>query len=264
MAVLLFAHISVLGVAWLRIATAAVVFLVWRRPLRTIRRATSEQRLVMLALGVILAAMNCMFYLATDRLPLSTVGAIEFLGVIALAALGTHSLRNLTALGLAVAGVAILTDVRWESEPWGFAFAFANCAGFMVYVMLGHRVATTGSASDGTPGLSGIDQLAVAMVVAAVVVTPVGITDAATAFAHPTWLIWGAGVGICSSVIPYVTDQLAMARLPRATFAFLLCLLPASATVIGLVVLHQVPGWRDLVGVGAVAAALALRREVRS
>lgn len=256
LAVLLFAHIGVLGVAWLRIASAALVFLCWRRPISTLRTMSQAGRRTMLALGVLLAAMNCAFYLATDRLPLATVGAIEFLGVIVLALVGTRTSRNLAALLLAVAGVAVLTDARWSVDPWGFVFAFLNCAGFMGYVVLGHRIAST---HEGRA--SGIDQLAASMLIAAVTVTPVGFIQAATAFAHPTWLLWGAGVGVCSSVVPYVTDQLAMARLPRATFAFLLCLLPASATVIGLVMLHQVPGVREVVGIAAVVLALAVHQD---
>jgi inner membrane transporter RhtA len=78
---------------------------------------------------------------------------------------------------------------------------------------------------------------------------------------HPLWLAWGAGVGVCSSVIPYVTDQLAMARLPRATFALMLALLPAAATVIGLLVLGQVPTWRDLLGIALVIAGIASRHD---
>src|SRR4051812_26051425 len=140
-AVLLFAHVSVLGVAWLRIASAAVVFALWRRPWRLVRRLTPSGRATLLALGAVLAAMNSLFYLAVDRLPLSTVGAIEFLGTVVLAAAGARTGRNLLALALAVGGVAALTDVRLAGEPLGFVFAFANCAGFMLYVVLGHRIA---------------------------------------------------------------------------------------------------------------------------
>jgi len=86
LAVLLFAHVGVLGVAWLRIASAAVVFAIWRRPWRLLARMTASQRWVLLALGVVLAVMNSLFYLAVDRLPLSTVGAIEFLGTVVLTA----------------------------------------------------------------------------------------------------------------------------------------------------------------------------------
>jgi inner membrane transporter RhtA len=95
------------------------------------------------------------------------------------------------------------------------------------------------------------------------VATPFGIASAAPAFTHPMWLAWGVGVGVCSSVIPYVTDQLAMARLSRASFALMLALLPAAATMIGLVVLGQVPTIRDLAGIALVIVAVALHQDRR-
>jgi inner membrane transporter RhtA len=99
------------------------------------------------------------------------------------------------------------------------------------------------------------------MLVAAVIATPVGAVYAAPVFVHPLWLLWGIGVGLCSSVIPYVTDQLAMARLPRPTFALMLCLLPAAATAMGLLVLGQVPTVKDLLGIGLVIVGVALHQE---
>src|ERR687887_958360 len=125
-AVLLFARVEVLGVAWLRIAAAALIFAAWRRPWRAFRAARGETARTLLAWGAVLAVMNCCFYLAIDRLPLGTVAAIEFLPVIALAALGVRTRRNLAALVLAVAGVYALVDVRFAAEPAGIAFAFAN------------------------------------------------------------------------------------------------------------------------------------------
>jgi inner membrane transporter RhtA len=261
-AVLLFAHLSVLPVAWLRIASAAVVFALWRRPWRLARTLTPAQRWVLLALGAVLAAMNSLFYLAIDRLPLSTVGAIEFLGTVVLAAIGVRATRNFAALALAVGGVALLTALRLGGDPLGFVFAFANCAGFMLYVMLGHRIANI--AADGSQpargSMSGIDQLGAAMLVAAIVAAPAGLPGTGAALAHPLWLLWGIGVGVCSSVIPYVTDQLAMARLPRATFALMLALLPMFATLIGVIVLRQIPTFRDVLGLGLVIAGVALHR----
>jgi inner membrane transporter RhtA len=260
LAVLLFARVPVLGVAWLRIASAAVVFALWRRPWRVFASITARERVVLIGLGVVLAVMNALFYLAIARLPLSTVGAIEFLGVVVLAAAGARTRRNVAAVAVAVAGVAVLTEVRLGGEPLGFVYAFGNCAGFMLYVLLGHRVANT-KVGDGGP-LDGIDRLGVAMVVAIVVSTPFGLSNALVAFDHPWWLVWGVGVGVCSSVIPYVTDQLAMARLSRSTFALMLSLLPAAATLIGLAVLHQVPTPRDVGGVGLVIAGLLIHQDV--
>lgn len=265
LAVLLFAHVGVLGVAWLRIASAAVVFGCWRSPWRLWQRLDTSQRRVLVGLGVVLAAMNSLFYLACDRLPLSTVGAIEFLGTVALATLGARTRRNALALALAVGGVFILTDLRITGEPLGFVFAFGNCVLFMLYVILGHHIATTPIApiqdAPRRDPMSGIDQLGASMLIAALAATPIGVAAAVPAFTHPWWLAWGVGVGVCSSVIPYVTDQLAMARLPRATFALMLALLPAMATVIGLLVLGQVPGWRDLLGIALVVCGVALHHD---
>lgn len=241
-AVLLFARVDAVGVAWLRIAGAAVVFLGWRRCWRVSRPV--------IALGVVLATMNTVFYLAIARLPLATVGGVEFLGVVVLAAAGVRTVRNAAAVLFAVAGVVALTDVRLGGAPLGFALAFANCGLFMLYIALGHRIAQDG----------GVDKLGTAMAVAAVVVTPAGVVAAAPAFRHPVLLLAGLGVGVCSSVIPYVLDQLAMARVRRSTFALLLCILPAAATVIGFIVLAQRPTGADLAGVALVIAGVALHQ----
>src|SRR3954468_6858345 len=148
-AVLLFARVDVLGVAWLRIAAAAVVFAAWRRPWR---RVDLRDR-TLIAWGAVLAVMNCCFYLAIDRLPLGTVAAIEFLPVIVLAALGARTARNGVAIALAIPGVSLLTDVRLGGEPLGVAFAFANAVMFAAYIVLAHRAARHG-------GVGGLDGLA--------------------------------------------------------------------------------------------------------
>ena len=256
LAVLLFARIAAPGVLWLRIAAAAAVFAVWRRPWRLAGRLDRRQLVTLLALGGVLAGMNALFYLAVARLPLATVGAIEFLGTVVLAALGARTRRNAAALALCVGGVAVLTAIQAGASPLGLVFAFGNCAGFMLYVMLGHRVANTRVSEV----FGGIDQLGAAMLIAAVAVTPAGLGAALPAFTHPAWLSWGIGVGVCSSVIPYVTDQLAMARLSRATFALMLALLPAVAVVIGAVVLHQIPSVRELAGIALVIAGIAVHQ----
>jgi inner membrane transporter RhtA len=253
-AVLLFARVDVLGVAWLRIASAALVFALWRRPWRAFAELDRSGRRLLLGWGAVLALMNACFYVAIDRLPLGTVAAIEFLPVIALAALGARSLRNVAALALAVPGVYLLTGVQLEGEPLGVTLAFANAVLFAAYIVLAHRVARHG-------GLSGIDGLAASMLIAAVVVTPIGGWEVLPALTDPMALLAGAGVGLCSSVIPYVSDQLAMRRLPRATYALMVSLLPATATVIGIAVLAQIPSWVEVAGVALVIAGVAVHRQ---
>ena len=263
LAVLLFARIDVLGVAWLRIASAAVVLALWRRPWRFIGRLGTGERWNLLALGLVLAVMNSAFYLAVDRLPLSTVGAIEFLGTVILAAAGVRTRRNTGALVLTTAGVVTIASIRITGQPLGFVFAFANCALFMLYIVLGHRMANAGGRGAAQAGLAGIDLLAGAMVIAAVIATPWGLGGALPAFGHPIWLLAGVGVGVCSSVIPYVLDQLAMARLPRATFSLMLALLPVFATIIGAIVLRQVPTVQDAAGITLVVAGVAIHQQER-
>lgn len=253
-AVLLFVRVDVLGVAWLRIASAAVIFAAWRRPWRAFAAQDRAGRRLLLAWGAVLAVMNACFYTAIDRLPLGTVAAIEFLPVIALAALGARTPRNALALALAVPGVYLLTGVQLGVEPLGLVFAFANALLFAVYIVLADRVAKR-------PALSGIDGLAASMMVAAVVVTPLGGWEALGALGDPLALLAGVGVGVSSSVIPYVADQLALARLPRATYALMVSLLPATATVIGILVLTQIPSLAEVAGIALVVAGVALHRD---
>ena len=245
-AVLLFARVDVLGVAWLRIASAALVFALWRRPWRSVRPSRE-----LVALGAVFAAMNACFYEAIDRLPLATVAAIEFIGPIALAVVAVRTGRNVAAVVAAAAGVYVLTHVRFAGQPVGFAFAFANAALFTAYIVLAHRFSRA----------SKVDGLAAAMLIAFVFVSPLGLADAAHAFGDPVAVGAGIGVGISSSVIPYVFDQLAMARLARETYALFVALLPATATLIGVVVLRQLPSAVDLVGIACVMAGVAIHRQ---
>ena len=252
-AVLLFDEMSPLGVAWLRIASAALIFAVWMPPWRAIAEAKPAVRRLILVLGAILAAMNMSFYLAIERLPLATVAAIEFAATIMVALIGLRSVRNVLALGLAVAGVAMLIGFELSDDVIGLGFAFLNALLFALYVVVGHAIARQG-------GASGIARLGSAMAVAFLVAAPFGVADVVKLVSHPLLILAGIGVGISSSVIPYICDQLAMARLPRASFALMLTLLPAIAAVTGALVLRQVPGPVDLAGISLVILGVGLHR----
>ena len=217
-----------LGVAWLRIATAAAVFAAWRRPWRASRPDRGTRRVV--ALGVVLAAMNSCFYLAIARLPLGTVGAIEFLGRSRWPRRRAHPAQRRRARP--GGGRASGSSPTYGSPgAAGLRPRLRQLRPLRLYVVLGHRIAATGA--------SGIDRLGAAMLVA-----PSSSPRSGWPMRHRhsrtrSCSLAGIGVGVCSSVIPYVCDQLAMARLPRATFALMLALLPACATIIGVIVLRQ-------------------------
>ncbi|MEO0370304.1 MAG: EamA family transporter, partial [Pseudomonadota bacterium] len=120
-------------------------------------------------------------------------------------------------------------------------------------IILGHKISEGGASG-------GVERLGAAMTAAFICVMPIGFLQALDAFGAPLLVLAGIGVGICSSVIPYVCDQLAMARLPRASFAFLLALLPATATIIGVVVLRQIPSFVDILGVCLVMIGVAVHK----
>ena len=250
LAVLLFASVPAAGVAWLRVVAAAAVLVAWRRPWQT--RWTAQRLSLTAAFGIALALMNLTFYLAIDRLPLGTAVAIEFIGPIAVAALGSRTRRDGAALVLATAGVLALADVHLTGSPGGFALALAAGACWAAYIVLGHRVAAD-------PGLRPRDGLALAMAIGAVLLAPALVTSAVPALVSPLLLAACLAVGVASSVVPYALEQIAMKRLPRARFALLLALLPATATVVGALILGQVPGLLESAGIALVVAAASLR-----
>jgi inner membrane transporter RhtA len=252
-AVLLFPAVGVLGVAWMRIASAAAIFAPWTKPWRTIREADPRTRFLLIGLGACLAIMNTSFYLALDRLPMSLVAAMEFVGTIGVALYGLRTARNFTALALAVFGVFLLIDVKWSTDPLGLFWAFLNGALFVGYIVLGHKISEGGASG-------GVERLGAAMALAFFFIMPIGLVQAATAFTMPALVFAGIAVGICSSVIPYVCDQLAMSRLPRASFALMLALLPATATLIGVMVLAQIPSGQDVIGVLLVMFGVAIHK----
>ena len=256
-AVLLFSRVPVGGVAWLRIVSAGLVFSIWRQPWKTFSSCDRRTRRLIVALGFVFAIMNYTFYLAIDRLPLGTVAAIEFLGPIALALIGFRTRRNLLALALAVIGVYLLTDVRFAGDPGAFGWAFANAALFTLYIVLAHALARADTLTKP------VDRLAAAMVVAAVVITPLGFADAAPALLDGIALIGGIGVGFSSSVIPYVFDQMAMSQLSRSTYSLFTALLPATAVVVGVVVLTQIPRPIEVLAVVLVIAGVLIHQEPR-
>ena len=251
LAVGLFDRLAPSAVAVLRLVGAAAVLLAWRRPPVAAWRGRRLVRAT--AFGLATGLMNLAFYEAIAQLPLGTAVAIEFCGPVAVAAVASRRPRDVAAVGLAAAGVLLIADVRWSAAPLGLAWALAAAAMWAAYIVLGSRVATVGN---------GIDDMAVGFAAAAALLSPVllfGNPDGPAALVTPAVLVLGLGVGVLSSVVPYVLDQVVLRRVGRARFAVLLALLPATATVVGLVALGQVPGVAEAVGIAAVVGAVALR-----
>lgn len=245
LAVLLFDRIDAAGVAMLRVASAALVLMLWRRPSR--RRKPSEWVLIG-AWGTALALMNLTFYLSIDRIPVGTAVAIEFIGPIAVAALGSRRGRDWLALTTAAGGVVLLADVHLSSTT-GVVLALVAGAFWAAYIIAGHRVAASGL---------GVDALALAMLIGALAIAPFVGSATGPAFSDPLLLLAAVGVGLLSSVLPYALDQVTLRRLPRHRFALTLAVLPATAVVVGSIVLGQVPSAVEVVGIALVMASIVM------
>ena len=238
-------------VAWLRAAAAGVALLAWRRPWR--RGLTRRGLVVALQFGLVTIAMNIAFYEAIARIPLGTAVAVEFLGPVAVAALGSRRVGTLVAAVLACVGVVLLAGVDLDGGAVGFGFALTSAALWAGYILLGKRVADRGD---------GLDSLALGMAIGAAVLAPFvlvpqGLVDASV-FGDPrTWLL-GLGIGLLSTAVPYALDQVVLATIGRVRFALLLALLPATAAIVGATVLRQTPSPTELAGIGLVMAALVL------
>jgi inner membrane transporter RhtA len=246
-AVLLFDELAPATVAWLRLLAASVVLLAWRRPPLAAWRG---RRLLLAGLfGLATALMNVAFYEAIARLPLGTAVAIEFCGPVVVAAVGSRTVRDVAALGLAAVGVLLIADVQWAGSPVGVLLALSAAALWAAYIVLGKRLAHGGT---------GLDDMAVGFAVATVLCSPLGL-GSGPVWGAPRLLLLAVGVGVLSSVVPYVLDQVVLRRVGRARFALLLALLPATAAVLGLVVLAQIPRPLEAIGIVAVVAAVLLR-----
>jgi inner membrane transporter RhtA len=251
LAVGLFDRLAPAAVAVLRLIGVAAVLLAWRRPPAAAWRGRRLARAA--AFGMATALMNIAFYEAIARLPLGTAVAIEFCGPVAVAAVASRRPRDAAAVCLAALGVLLIADARWSVAPSGVMWALAAAALWAAYIVLGSRVAAAGQ---------GLDDMAVGFGTAAALLTPVlllGAREGPATLLRPDVLALGLGVGVLSSVVPYVLDQVVLRRVGRARFAVLLALLPATATIVGLVALAQVPGPAEAAGIAAVVGAVALR-----
>lgn len=247
-AVGLFDSIAPAGVAWFRVFGAGLIIAAWRQPWK--RHWTRSELFWAAAFGSVLAVMNLAFYLAIDDLPLGNAVAIEFLGPLAVAVFGSRTRRAWLALALAVGGVALLAEVQPEGSTTGVLWALLAGAGWAGYIVLGHRVARNETAVDG---------LGVGMLFGALVIAAFGAPHFDDAFDRPGLLILALATGLLSNAIPYGIDQVVMRRIDRYRFALLQAMLPASAAIIGLVALSQVPTWGEALGIALVVAGLAVR-----
>lgn len=245
----LFDDVGVAPVAWLRVGAAAAVLSIAAR--HRLRRLPREHFGLFVTFGLILGGMNLCFYLAIDRLPLGNAVAVEFLGPVAVAAIGSRSRRSLLVLAVALVGILLIADLSAEGSTLGFLLALSAGALWAGYIVLGSRVAATGHGRDG---------LTVGLIIGAVALAPLGIIELASN-PWPAWYLiaFALGTGVLSNVIPYSIDQVVLTLVTRVRFALLQALLPVTAALVGLIGLGQVPSVRETAGIALVVVAVGIR-----
>ena len=243
----LFDEIGPGGTVLVRVAAAALVLaLVWRPSIAG--RSRRELGLI-LPFACVLAGMNLAFYAALERLPLGIVVTFEFVGPLGVAVLGSRKPLDLAWVGLAAAGILLLSDFG-AADLDGVGVALALTAGVFwgAYILLTARV---GQAFPGGSGLS------LAMLLAVIPLAPIGIADGGSELLVPSVLLVGAAVGILSSAIPQALEMEALRHLPTGVFGVLMSLEPAVAALVGFVVLGEDLATREVVAIMLVVAASA-------
>jgi inner membrane transporter RhtA len=245
-ATVLFGQVGPLGVLWLRCALAALLLVaIFRRRALALPRPS---RTGVLALGVVLAAMNACFFEAIARIPLGVASTIEFTGPLLVAVAGSRRPRDVAFAALAGVGVALLGSPSAHVDTLGAVLAFGSAACWATYILLAKRL---------IGGAEPLPVLTYTLAVAAVVLTAPALATAGPSLWDGGVLATGLAVAALASAIPYLLELLALRLVSAATFSILLSLEPAIAAAVGLLVLGQALGAVEIAAMGCVVIASA-------
>ena len=244
-AVTLFPEVGSVGMVTLRLVFSAIVLLLIFRP--SFRGRSAANWRTVIGFGLVLAAMNVLFYLALTRLHLGVTVTIEVIGPLILSVVISRRASAWLWAALALAGVVLLGRGGFDSlDPIGVLFALGAGAAWVGYILLSER---TGR------GFARLDGLAIAMAIGSLAVLPFGIATTGATLVLPHILLLGFAVAVLSSAIPYGLELIALRRLPAATFSILLSLAPALAALAGLIILGQQLEILDAVAIALVVIA---------
>jgi inner membrane transporter RhtA len=255
----LFERAGVAGVTWLRLAIGAAVLVAWARP--SLRGRSRRDLLGAAALGATSAAMTFSFMFAISLAPFGVVVTIEFLGPLAVAVSGARRAHDAIWILLAGAGVALLTlgpGTPGDVDPLGVLLAAASGVCWAGYILLTRRVGRA---------WTGLDGLAVALAVSAILTAPAGLLLGGARLAQPGLLIACVGLAVLLPILPYSLEMAALRRVPAATFGVLMSLEPGLGALLGFLVLGQglssagVTAVLMVILASAGATAAAARRE---
>lgn len=243
----LFSEVGPAGMVFMRVGFAAIILFALCRPKWTPH--TQFHFKALLSFGIALTLMNLSFYAAIERIPIGIAATLEFLGPLGLAALKSRERLDFLWVFLAFVGVLLLAPIRGEAlDIWGVLFALVAAFCWAMYILLAAQV---GQAVPGADGLCW------AIVIAAVLLAPIGIASAGSAFLEPNILGVGFIVAMLSSMIPYSLELIALKSMPVNVFGVLKNLEPMSAAIAGLLVLGEMLTVQSAFAIALVSLAAA-------
>jgi inner membrane transporter RhtA len=255
----LFPLVGAPGVTALRLALGTLILVIIFKPWRL--RFAREQRLPLLFYGLALGAMNYLFYLSIQRIPLGIAVALEFTGPLAVALFGSRRPLDFVWVILAVLGLWFLLPLGQsvaQIDPIGALLALGAGACWAVYILTGQRAGEE----------HGPATVAMGSLIAAVVFVPMGMIQASDTLFQWGLLLPGLGIAILSTALPYSLEMVALTRMPSKTFGTLMSMEPALAALSGMVFLGETLTATQTLALGAIILAsmgstLTMRRETK-
>jgi inner membrane transporter RhtA len=248
----LFPFVGAEGTTTYRLVFSTLLLMAFWRPWR--RAWTWADVPILVLFGATLGLMNLLFYNAIKTVPFGLAIAVEFTGPLAVALWSSKKPLDFVWIVLAVAGMGLILPLGNASgadmqaaaiDPVGIAYALGAGACWAVYIVVGQRVADRIGAFATPMG----------MLVAALLVTPVGISVAGSSLLNPEWMLAGLGIALLSSAIPYSLEMYSLKHLPKQTFSILLSLEPAVGALAGWLVLSEQLSTQQLCAIGLIMAA---------
>jgi len=248
----LFPFVGAEGTTTYRLVFSTLLLMAFRRPWR--RAWTWADVPILVLFGATLGLMNLLFYSAIKTVPFGLAIAVEFTGPLAVALWSSKKPLDFVWIVLAVAGMGLILPLvntmgaglqAGAIDPVGIAYALGAGACWAVYIVVGQSVADRIGAFATPMG----------MLVAALLVTPVGISVAGSSLLNPEWMLAGLGIALLSSAIPYSLEMYSLKHLPKQTFSILLSLEPAVGALAGWLVLSEQLSTQQLGAIGLIMAA---------
>jgi inner membrane transporter RhtA len=241
----LFPALGAAGTATLRIGISAIILWIVYRP--NVKTITAKQWKSVIPYGLSLGAMNVIFYLAIERIPIALGVTLEFVGPLLLAIVGSKQIVDFLWAFLAAVGIALIAP--WNNngiDLLGVLFALLAGGFWSGYIILGGKISKI---------MKGGDAVAIGMLFATILILPFGLLSSKIGHLNPKYLAMGAALALLSSAIPFSLEMKALKHIPARTFSILMSLEPAVAAICGLIFLQEYLSLKECLAIAAVIIA---------